>query len=87
MDKLQPIDVSTSGDNKISILVCRWSTKTTERNANRRNYRIDLTTLVVKTNCARWLIATVQDLQQCPATAINGFKESGILDAVDTVIN
>ena len=49
--------------------------------------RIDLTAPVVKTNCAKWLIAAVQDLQQRPAITINGFKGSGILAAVDAVIN
>lgn len=49
--------------------------------------RIDLTASIVKTNCARWLVAAVQDLQKRPTIAINGFKDSGILAAVDAVID
>jgi len=45
-----------------------------------------LTAAVVKTNCARWLIAAVQSLQECPAIAINGFKQAGLLLAVDAVM-
>ena len=39
---------------------------------------------VVKINCARWLIATVQNLQECRTTA---FRESGILGAVDAFVD
>ena len=49
--------------------------------------RIDLTAPVLKTNFTRWLIAIVQNLQECPVVAINGFKGSGILAAVDAVID
>ena len=46
-----------------------------------------MTASVVKTNCARWLIGALQDLQKCPIVAINGFRDSGILAAVDAVID
>ena len=46
-----------------------------------------MTASVVKTNCARWLIAALQDLQKRPIVAINGFRDSGILAAVDAVID
>ena len=49
--------------------------------------KVDLTAPVLKTNCARWLIAAVQNLQECPVVAINGFKESGILAAVNAVVD
>ena len=49
--------------------------------------RIDLTALVVKTNRARWSIAAVQNLNELPTVAINGFNESGILAAVDAAID
>ena len=49
--------------------------------------RIDFTAPVVKSNCPRWLIAAVQNLQKRQVGTINGFKESGILAAVDPVVN
>ena len=38
-------------------------------------------------SCARCLIAAIQNLQEYPVIAVNGFKESGTLAAVDAVVD
>lgn len=48
---------------------------------------VDLTAAVVKTNCARWIQSTIESIQKRPELAINGFKECGILQAVNDVID
>ena len=49
--------------------------------------KVDLTAAVVKTNCARWIKSTIESIQKQPEVAVNGFKESGILQAVNNVID
>ena len=80
-DKLQPIDVR---------IFQSWYADEVQRQLKVMpidKVRIDLTAPAVKSNCARSLIAAVQNLQERPVVAINGFKESGILVAVDAVVD
>lgn len=91
-DKLQPIDVSINKpvEHQMRTRFQSWYADEVQRQLKEmpiNKIRIDLTAPVVKTNCARWLIAAVQNLQERPTVAINGFKESGILAAVDAVID
>ena len=91
-DKLQPIDLSINKPIKHQMRTRfqSWYADEIQRQLKEMpidKVRIDLTAPVVKSNCARWLIAVVQNLQERPVVAINGFKESGILAAVDAVVD
>ena len=78
-DKLQPIDVSINKPIKHQMRTRfqSWYADAVQRQLKEMpidKVKVDLTAPVVKTNCARWLIAAVQNLQERPVVAINGFK-------------
>ena len=44
--------------------------------------KVDVTLQVVKTPSATWIMSGWQALEKRPEVAINGFRKSGILDAI-----
>lgn len=49
--------------------------------------RVEMTIAAMKVKCAQWMISTIQEIQQHPEIAVNGFRATGILTAVTEVTN
>ena len=91
-DQLQPIDISINKPVKDQMRsrFQEWYASEVQKQLKSvpiNEVKVDLTAAVVKTNCARWLKSAIENLQKRPEVAINGFKDSGILQAVKDVID
>ena len=91
-DKLQPIDLSISKPVKDQMRgkFQEWYASEVQKQLKSvplDKVKVDLTAAVAKTNCARWIKSTIESIQKRPEVTINGFKESGILQAVNDVID
>ena len=47
--------------------------------------KVDLTGTATKAKSASWIISSWQTLLERPIVAVNGFRKSGILDAITSV--
>ena len=88
-DRLQPLDVSVNKAAKeflrnsfqkwYASIVCSQLNGETEKKA------VDLRLSVMKPHGAKWLVELHEYLRSKPDIIINGFRETGILDCVDSV--
>ena len=92
MDKLQPIDLSINKPVKDQMRskFQGWYASEVQKQLKSvplDKVKVDLTAAMVKTNCTRWIQSTIESIQKRPEVVINGFKESGIVQAVNDVID
>ena len=88
-DRLQPLDVSVNKAAKeflrnsfqkwYASIVCSQLNRKTEKKA------VDLRLSVMKPHGAKWLVELYEYLRNNPDVIINGFRETGILDCIDSV--
>ena len=86
-DKLQPLDIAVNKPMKDHLksksqqwyaLEVRKQLETT----GVAQVKVDVGLQVVKNQSANWIISGWQELEKRPDIAINGFRKSGILDAI-----
>ena len=87
-DKLQPLDISVNKPMKdhFKSKFQQWYAQE-ERNQLETillgQVKVDVGLLVVKSPSANWIISGWQALEKRPEVAVNGFRKSGILDAIN----
>ena len=87
-DKLQPLDLSVNKPVKdgMKAKFQRWYANEVKRQLQTtpvNQIKVDVNLAVVKNPSAGWLISVWQSLEKRPEVAINGFKNAGIIDAID----
>lgn len=90
-DKLQPIDVSINKPLKDELKrgFHSWYAKQMQQQLKSvplMNVKVDVSAGIIKNNSMNWFIHAWHSLQAQPSIIINGFKKSGIFEAVAEVI-
>ena len=90
-DKLQPIDVSINKPLKdhVRSKFQAWYSSEVQRQLKTvplDQVKVEMSAPIMKNHCTNWMISGIQNLQARPEIAINGFKGSGILTAIDSVL-
>lgn len=89
-DKLQPLDVSINKPMKDEMKkrFQSWYAEEVQKQLKEvpvDEVKVELSSAVIKNQCANWIISSWQALQGRPDVAINGFRRAGILDAITAV--
>ena len=89
-DKLQPIDVSVNKPikDKLRSRFHDWYASEVEKQlkiVKMNEIKVEMTTVAMKIKCAQWMISAIQEIQERPEIAVNGFRATGILTAVTEV--
>ena len=87
-DKLQPLDIAINKPLKDELKRSFQSWYADEVRKQHEEVSISRVTIdvgltVVKNPSANWIISAWQSIQHRPQLAINGFKEVGLLDAIE----
>ena len=91
-DKLQPLDVSINKPvkNEMKKHFQTWYAMEVQKQLKDRvsvgDVKVDMPLAVMKEKSANWILSTSTALQARPQLAINGFKRSGILSAVNSAL-
>ena len=86
-DRLQPLDVSINKPMKdhIKSQFQQWYAKEVTKQLQMTplsQVKVDVSLQVVKVPSANWIMSGWQALEKRPEVALNGFRKSGILDAI-----
>ena len=89
-DKLQPLDVSLNKPMKDELRARfhTWYASEVEKQMKEvpaEKIKVDVSMSSIKGKSASWIISSWQALHSRPEIAVNGFRKSGILPAVNTV--
>lgn len=90
-DKLQPIDVSVNKPLKDELKkgFHSWYAKQLQeqlKSVPLMNVKVDVNAAIIKSNSLNWFIHAWQSIQAQPSIIINGFKKTGIYDAIAEVM-
>ena len=86
-DKLQPLDISVNKPMKDHLKrnFQQWYAQEVTKQLQTTplsQVKVDVTLQVAKTPSATWIMSGWQALEKRPEVAINGFRKSGVLDAI-----
>ena len=86
-NRLQPLDVSVNKPIKddLKMNFHSWYANEVQKQLQSvpvHEVKVDVSAAVIKTKSISWFISAWESLQGCPEIVINGFKKTGILDAV-----
>ena len=88
-DKLQPLDVSMNKPFKAKMKTwfqVWYAGEVQELMKESKSMKVDVSAAAIKLNSAGWIMSSRKAIQDCPELAINGFRKTGILDAIRSVL-